>query len=172
MRAEASKSHTRSAAKSLPRRKHAAATPPADCPESGPAQRSRVTNGSAFVIGDNRSPWVRRAKDLVAEHLADLGGVEMCSAAQRSIVRRAAVLEIELESLEAKFSAAGQASASDLDLYGRSSGNLRRLLESLGLERRCKDISPTLDDIAADIAASRHEAPEAVDEDNYEGVDE
>jgi hypothetical protein len=47
-------------------------------------------------------------------------------------VRRASVIEVELERLEAKF-ASGEASPSDLDLYERSAaGNLRGLLESVG----------------------------------------
>jgi hypothetical protein len=32
----------------------------------------------------------------------------------------------------------------DLDLYNRLSGNLRRILESLGLERKARDVTPTL----------------------------
>jgi hypothetical protein len=51
----------------------------------------------------------------------------------------------ELEMLEAKFAAAGQASERELDLYQRTAGNLRRLLESLGIQRRPRDVTPTLD---------------------------
>ena len=32
----------------------------------------------------------------------------------------------------------------DLDLYNRLSGNLRRILESLGLERKARDVTPSL----------------------------
>jgi hypothetical protein len=36
--------------------------------------RSRVTNGGALLPNvDGRSPWVRRAKDVIASHLSDLG---------------------------------------------------------------------------------------------------
>jgi hypothetical protein len=52
------------------------------------AQRSRVANGSALLPGvDGRSAWVRRCKELIADHLADLGGEDNCSAAERSIIR-------------------------------------------------------------------------------------
>jgi hypothetical protein len=39
-----------------------------------------------------------------------------------------------------------QASADDLDLYIRASGNLRRLLEavSVGIQRRPKDVTPSV----------------------------
>ena len=108
-------------------------------------QRSRITNGSALLPGiDGRCAWVRRAKDVIAAHLSDIPDA---SAAERSIIRRAAVLTVELERLEAQFALAGEADAETLDLYGRVSGNLRRLLEAVGLQRRAKDVGPTLADI-------------------------
>jgi|ERR1039458_2238805 hypothetical protein len=114
-------------------------------------QRSRITNGSALLPNtDGRSAWVRRCKDVIAEHLADIGGEDNTSAAERSIVRRAAVITTELEMLESRFAQAGEATAADLDLYIRASGNLRRLLEAVGLARRVRDVSPTLSDILRD----------------------
>jgi hypothetical protein len=53
-------------------------------------QKSRVENGSKLLAGaDGRSLWVRRFKDVIASHIADLGGPNNCSAAERSIIRRA-----------------------------------------------------------------------------------
>ena len=114
-----------------------------------------MTNGSALLPGiDGRSAWIRRCKDLIAIHLADLGGANNASAAERSLVRRAAVLTVELERLEAKFARAGQASADDLDLYQRTAGNLRRLFEVVGLKRVPVDITPpNVGDYAAHINA-------------------
>jgi hypothetical protein len=97
---------------------------------------------------DGRSPWVRRCKDVIASHLSDLGGEDNTSAAERSLVRRAAVLTTELEMLERKFALAGEADASDLDLYIRGSGGLRRLLEAVGLKRVPRDIT-TIDEYLA-----------------------
>jgi hypothetical protein len=103
-------------------------------------QRSAVTNGKLLPgIVDQRSAWVRRCKDVIAQHLSDAPDA---SAAERSIIRRAAVLTVELERLEAQFAAAGEADAETLDLYGRTSGNLRRLLEAVGLQRRTRDVTP------------------------------
>ena len=104
--------------------------------------RSAVTNGTrAYVLGDGNSPWARRQRDLIALHLADLGGEERLSENQLSLCRRAATLETELEMLEGQLSLGKVA---DLDLYNRLSGNLRRILESLGLERKSKDVTPSL----------------------------
>ena len=107
-------------------------------------QRSRVTNGSALLPGvDGRSAWVRRCKDIIEAHLSDLGGEDNTSVAERSLVRRAAVITTELEMMEARF-AAGHANPGELDLYQRTAGNLRRLLEAIGLQRRAKPV-PDLD---------------------------
>jgi hypothetical protein len=139
---------------------------PPDCPtvarQKGP-QRSRVTNGSALLPDlpgiDGRSAWVRRCKDVIAAHLSDLGGEDNTSAAERSIIRRASVMTVELEQLEAKFAAAGSAEAGELDLYQRTSGNLRRLLEAIGLQRRSRDVTPSLSDylMSANAADSADE---------------
>jgi hypothetical protein len=82
------------------------------------------------------------AKDIISQHLSDLGGEQNTSAAERSIIRRAAILTVELERLEAKFASAGEATATDFDPYQRGAGNLRRLLEAVGLQRRSRELNP------------------------------
>jgi hypothetical protein len=99
--------------------------------------RSSITNGTKWLHGvDQRNPWVRRYKDVIREHIADLGGMDNTTAAERSLIRRASTLTVELERLETKFALANEASDTELDLYGRVAGNLRRLLETIGLQRR------------------------------------
>lgn len=111
-----------------------------------PTARSRVSNGSALLNGvDGRSVWARRFRDLMDLHLADKGGPDAVSEGERSIIRRAAALEVELERLEVKFATSGEAAAADLDLYGRTSNTLRRHLEAVGLQRRPRDVTPSLD---------------------------
>lgn len=108
--------------------------------------RSRITNGAAFVLGtDQRNPWIRRCKDIAAAHTSDIDLGGDISEAQRSLIRRIAVLTTQLEMLESKFAAAnGEASAQDLDLYVRSSGVLRRSLQTIGLERRAPKPIPSM----------------------------
>ena len=66
-----------------------------------PHARSAVTNGAVLLADvDGRSTWARRARDLINEHLGDIGGLDQTSAAERSLVRRASVIEVELERLE------------------------------------------------------------------------
>jgi hypothetical protein len=108
---------------------------------------------------DQRSAWVRRAKDLIELHLGDLG--EDATAVERSLVRRIAIVTTQLEMLEAEFAVAnGQASERRLDLYFRGAGQLRRLLEALGIKRDVKtktiNSSPLMDAIRADLDAQRN----------------
>jgi hypothetical protein len=107
--------------------------PPQPPPQPGAAlprarRRANVATGGRSPPGvDHRSAWSRRVVDLMREHVSDIGGEANVSAAERSPIKRAAVLTTELERLESRFAHAGEASASDLDLYQRSAGNLRRL---------------------------------------------
>ena len=139
-----------------------ATSPPTAAARS--AQRSRVANGSALLPGtDGRSAWVRRAKEVIADHISDLGGEDNCSAAERSIVRRAGVLTVELEKLEARFASAGAADADELDQYARVASNLRRLLEAVGLQRRAKNITrvPSPEEYSRQLAWEEAEAQRA-----------
>jgi hypothetical protein len=127
-----------------------------------PEGRSALSNGRLLAPEvDGRSMWARRLADLVALHLSDLGGLDAVSEAERSLVRRVATLEIELEKLEASFAQAGQADPADLDLYSRVSGNVRRILESLGLKRVAREINPIQQYIEAKRAAEAAQAAAA-----------
>jgi hypothetical protein len=121
-------------------------------------QRSAITNGKLLPGIDQRSAWVRRCKDVIAQHLSDLGGEDNTSAAERSIIRRAAVLTTELERMEVSF-ATSDASPEAIDLYARASSNLRRLLESLGLKKRVLDLHSLEDDEALRIYREELNAP-------------
>src|SRR5262245_23135164 len=50
--------------------------------------RSRITNGTDLLPGiDGRSNWARRFRDVISLHTSDLGGLEECSEAEKSIIR-------------------------------------------------------------------------------------
>jgi hypothetical protein len=103
--------------------------------------RSKVTNGRrVFAIGgDGRGAWTRRWKDLHEAHIEDIGGPDGLSEAQLSLCRRVAAIEVQLEQMEAKMSE-GDVEV-DMDQYGRLAGHLRRILETLGVERKARDIT-------------------------------
>jgi hypothetical protein len=108
-----------------------------------PAQRSAVTNGKRlFVEGSGTSAWSRRYADLIAGHVADMAGGDLLSEAQLSLIKRASAIEVELEQMEGRLS---MGESVDLDAFTRAASHLRRILESLGLERRAKSILSPLE---------------------------
>ncbi len=116
--------------------------------------RSRVTNGKELLPGvDGRTTWVKRARDLLSIHIADLGGEDACSEAEKGIIRRACVITVQLEQLEKKFAITNEAKPADLDLYFRGANTLRRLLDVTGLQRQSRDMTPTIDEYVRREAA-------------------
>ena len=88
---------------------------------------------ASYRAGDGRSAWTRRWKDLVELHCGDMGGVVNMSEAQISLVRRTSAMEVQLESMEARMSECDM--TVDLALYNRTSGELRRISETVGTHR-------------------------------------
>ena len=128
---------------------------PGDCSTPAPpppATRSAVANGSRlFVEGlDGRSALARRYRDLVAEFTRDLGGDP--SEAQRQLIRRASSLAVWCEAVEVRL-----ANGEDVDIgpYTTAANSLRRILADIGLERRARDVTPTLEQYLAQRAEDR-----------------
>ena len=116
--------------------------------------RSAISNGSKiFDDVDHRSAWVRRYRDLVWAHEADAGGEVILSEGQRSIIRRATMLELQLELMDSSFARKGQASAPELETYQRVSNTLRRLFESLGLSDGRRKPAGAMRDVTNSIVA-------------------
>jgi hypothetical protein len=95
---------------------------------------------------DGRTGAAKAAKALIADLSADLGGVDRLSAAERALVVRAAVSTAMLEHIETVWLSGG-----DLDVaaYTALTNNLRRLLTTVGLQRRPRDVTPRLADYVA-----------------------
>ena len=108
------------------------------------AHRSAVSNGTRLfcVDGlDGRSQTARRFRDLVETIGNDLGGVDHLSEGQKQLIRRAATLSIMAEAMEAD---AVRNLAFDGEAYGVLCDRLGRCLQRLGLERKPRDVTPTL----------------------------
>lgn len=118
---------------------------------NSPTERSTsVKRGSVsltVVKGDGRTTWSRRFRDVIAAHTADLGGD--LSEAQASLVRRASALEVQLEQLEANWTNGAPALLGDLDTYSRLSNTLRRHLEAVGVGRKPRQPTSTLEQYLA-----------------------
>jgi hypothetical protein len=119
--------------------------------------RSRVTNGSKLLpLSDGRSATARRFRDLYEDIATDLGGLDLLSAGQKQLARRAAMLSAECERMEAMAARndrrpdgaiAWKSEAPfvfDLEIYGALCDRLGRLFGRLGLERIARDATPSL----------------------------
>src|SRR5262249_6932006 len=93
---------------------------------------------------DHRCQWARRLRDLIADHTSDLGGPGAISQAEKLLIRRAAMLALQLELQEQRFALNedGLAGSKAIETYQRCTNTLRRTLEYLGPQRRQRDVSP------------------------------
>jgi hypothetical protein len=91
---------------------------------------------------------MRRLRDLYEAHVADLGGHDFISEAERVLCRRAAMIVLQCEILETRFAQTEDCAASSkqLERYVKASGALNRIYALLGTKRRPKDVTPTLDE--------------------------
>ncbi len=90
---------------------------------------------------DGRTLAARRAREVVQSIESDLGGADHLTEAERQIVRRAAVLAVVCESAEAHWLSGGEI---DLGTHNATANTLRRLFESVGMQRRSRDVTPSL----------------------------
>jgi hypothetical protein len=110
--------------------------------------KSRITNTGGLPDLDWRTKAARRIKDITALYTADLSASP--SEAQKAIILRAASATVALEQIETRL-AEGAATIEEVDAFLRATGNLRRLLETLGLQRR---VHRALPPGAADLTLS------------------
>ena len=92
---------------------------------------------------DGRTLAARRAKGLVEEFQTDLGGADRITGAQREMVTRAAVLGAVIQHHEARMLTGKRV---DFSAYLAAVNVQRRVLATLGLERKVRDVTPRLGD--------------------------
>jgi hypothetical protein len=110
--------------------------------------RSMISNGTCLLSPeiDQRGPLVRRLKDLINDHVSDLGGTDNISHSERALVHRASMMVLLAETIETKFILSDlKIKPYELTDYVKAVGALRRVLATLGLQRRAKSI-PSLKD--------------------------
>jgi hypothetical protein len=128
---------------------------PPDTSESTPVpvrKRGRKTALITISDLDKRTGAAKRVGDLVRAIESDLGGSDRLSATQRQLVQRAAVLSAIAEDFEVRW-AVGQ--EVDVGTHVTLINSLRRVYETIGLERVARDVGFTIDDLAAEFAAER-----------------
>ena len=118
--------------------------------------RSAVSNHSDLLPGlDGRSATARRFRDLVNAFVADMGGLDRCSEIRLGLVRRLAAATVQAEMLEARMV---NGEAIDISQLCTLASTTVRLSQRLGLERKQRDVTPSLSDlIRADQNRGREE---------------
>src|SRR5262249_45722941 len=113
----------------------------AGLPEERPKRPfSAVTSGRKLLLkGDVNSAWARPYPDVITSLTNDLGGRELIGEAKAALIRDCAALEIVLEKMRGRMS---EGLNVDAEAYARIAAHRRRLLETLGLERVARDITP------------------------------
>jgi hypothetical protein len=106
---------------------------------------------------NRRSAAYRRVEDLTAAIESDLGGGDRLSTGERQIVQRAAVTCALLEDMEACWLAGKPIDAAQ---YTTLTNSLRRLLETAGLKRVPKDITPSLEEYLKQVNEPKPERTE------------
>jgi len=91
---------------------------------------------------DGRTVAAKSVRALIDAIENDLGGSDRLSAGEREIVKRAAVAGAMIEHLEAVWLTSNEL---DVGAYTALVNVQRRLLTTVGLERRARDVTPSLD---------------------------
>jgi hypothetical protein len=106
-------------------------------PEDRMRNSSRITSGRLLPIDtDMNNGWSRRWSDLIRLFVAELGGDNSVSQAERSLVRRIATMQVACEKLEQEFANNTESTpVTKLDQYQRLANSLRRMLITIGIKR-------------------------------------
>lgn len=122
-----------------------------------PEARSRITNGKSLGVGDGRTVWARRLRDVIELYSGDVSSdPSAIPEATKSLIRRAATLTVELERAEAGFAEKGEADAQALGNYQTAANSLRRLLESLRIKVSIKDAAEVAKTIEGEKIVKRY----------------
>jgi hypothetical protein len=100
---------------------------------------------------DGRTIAAKQAHATISAIESDLGGAENITTAKRQIIESAAVTSTMVADLGSRWLAGEQI---DLALFTTLCNSQRRLLESVGLERASRDVTPTLQE----YLKAKHEA--------------
>jgi hypothetical protein len=141
-----------------------------------PAQPKRKRNYTGKRWGSGKRPFAvktlatlnksthaaRYAFSLMARLLVDQGGIENASTAQRQLAQHAALLGLSIEDAACKI-IEGEGAQVDMTSFMALINCQRRCLEALGLDRKQRDITPTIAQVIAEIEDKRVEKAQAID---------
>jgi hypothetical protein len=116
-----------------------------DLPGRSPADQAPKGCGKLRLLTlgnlDRRTLAAKRAKQLIDAIEADLGGGDRLTEGERQLVQRAAVLGAYIESCEVKWLGGEAVELAD---YLAAINAQRRVLMAIGLERRARNVVPSV----------------------------
>jgi hypothetical protein len=125
----------------IPQRKSAGSQRRADRKIYG---RSRITNGRDLLPEiDGRCLIARRYRDIAGAILVDQGGADACSEARQQLIRRFAAAAVLAEQMEG---ALARGEKVDVAEHALLASTLVRIAQRIGLDRRAKNVTPSLRD--------------------------
>jgi hypothetical protein len=92
---------------------------------------------------DGRSLIARRYRDISEQIVADQAGADQCSETRLQLIRRFAAASVLAEQMESRLANGKDISISEHALL---CSTLTRIASRLGLERRSRDVTPSLSD--------------------------
>jgi hypothetical protein len=113
---------------------------------------------------DGRSATARRFRDLVNAFVADMGGLR-CSQIKLGLVRRLAATTVQAEMLEARMV---NGEAIDIATLCTLASTTVRISQRLGLERRARNVTPSLNQYLAGRTAPANGGADSIDAEGAE----
>ncbi len=111
--------------------------------ERKPTARSRISNGRDLLPGiDGRSATARRYRDVLAALASDQGGADRMSEAHTQLCRRFAAAAVLAENMEADLA---NGRSIDVQEHALLSSTLVRLAQRIGINRRAREIVPSIE---------------------------
>ena len=127
---------------------------PSDAPrkprKKRPRSERKLVRLKTLEALDSRTHAAIKAKELVSALESDLGGPANVTVAERQIVQHAGVLGAVIEHQEALWLAGDEVDETALLAAVNCQ---RRLLETVGLQRRARDVTPNIATYSRDRAA-------------------
>ena len=109
---------------------------------------SRLSNGRDVLPDvDGRSVLARRYRDIMGAVVSDQGGAEHLSEAQLQLIRRFSAASMLAEQLEARLAQGEQVNIQE---YSVLVSTLVRVAQRIGIERRAKNVTPSLNQYLSD----------------------
>jgi hypothetical protein len=106
--------------------------------------RDKLTNGTQTLPEtDGRLRIAKRFRGIVNAVLADQGGADMCSESRRQLIRRFSAACVLAEDLEGRLARGEEI---DVERHALLCSTLTRLAQRIGIDRRAKNITPSLGD--------------------------